>query len=116
MSQRRWGRAPDPCAYCRKACYPTEHAATRALRGLYRDQLPEMNVYRCRSGGVMFHVGHRPRVYDWPGWADADREQQCQRCPAVIAVGEPVASLGSISLCFDCGDLAEQAALSKAAS
>lgn len=113
MSARRWNRAGQRCGYCGKACYPNERAATVALRGVHHDQLATMNAYRCQSGGSSWHVGHKRREYEWPGWDDAAVEQQCQRCPAVIAVGEPVATLGSTSMCFDCGDLAEQAALSK---
>lgn len=104
------------CGYCGKVSYASRKAATRALRTRHHDDRAAMNVYRCSSGGVGFHIGHTPRRHEWPGWDDADREQQCDRCPAVIAVGEPVATLGASRLCIDCGDLAEHAAIGKAAS
>lgn len=104
------------CGYCGKVSYNSERAAIRVLRTRHHQDRPLMNAYRCESGGVGYHIGHTPRVYEWPAWDDAARELQCDRCPTVIAEGEPVARLGTTSLCFDCGDLAEIAAISKAAS
>lgn len=114
MTRRHWDQHNHPCGYCGKACYPTRRAATRALRALHHQDVATMNAYRCQSGGSTFHIGHRPRTYQWPAWNDATTDQQCQRCPTLIRTGEPVATLGDTAMCFDCGDLAELAALSKA--
>lgn len=112
---RSWN-AGMPCGYCRKIAYPDRRTARRALRALYPGDVGHvMDIYRCGHGGDAFHLGHHDRKPTdpprWPIWEDSRLDQGCQRCPARIDEGEPVAWLDGTALCFDCGDHAEQEAL-----
>ena len=112
---RAW-KNPLPCGYCRKKAYPSRRVARRALRALYpADVGAVMDIYRCPHGGTGFHIGHHdrkpPEPARWPTWNDSDLDQPCQQCPGHIAAGEPVAWLHGAALCIDCGDRAEQEAI-----
>lgn len=104
-------RNPPRCGYCRKRRYPSRRDARRALRALYpADAGQHMGAYRCPSGGDGWHLGGR-RV--WPSWANnTGAPVDCDRCPTVIHIGQPVAHLHGLHLCLDCGDHAEHDAIS----
>ncbi len=56
-SQQRSDQHWVTCLACGKRGYVTKQDAKRALRQL-RDG---MNAYRCRVGGIGWHLGHLPQ-------------------------------------------------------
>ncbi|MBP2370277.1 hypothetical protein [Pseudonocardia parietis] len=115
---------PKTCP-CGKAAFPSKAAADQlvvkakiahALRRNRRRR--EQRTYECTTRPGVWHLTSQPTSlrYQWPGWDDATDDIQCDRCPTVIAAGEPVALVGDSRLCIDCGDLVERSALGAAAS
>lgn len=56
MSDSRTWTSAVACPGCRKRSYPSRKTARAARRALYPGE--HLTVYRCRTGGTGYHIGH----------------------------------------------------------